>query len=70
MTEPTKAFACAGADIPVTPEEDAYFQEMERKAQPTVQGPPAKAMTYDEYDLHCRMLRGTSFSGRGCDHSF
>ena len=61
VTKPTEDFILAGADIPVTPEEDEYFQQLEMKALPTVPKPQAKAMSFQEYELHCKMLQSGAF---------
>lgn len=61
MTGPAKDFASAGMDIPVTPEEDEYFQQLERTAEPPSAKEPARAMSFDEYELHCKMLRQGAF---------
>lgn len=61
MTGPSKDFAYAGADIPVTPEEDDYFRELEMRDVPTVAKEAPRAMTYDEYEFHCKMLRQGAF---------
>jgi len=71
VSKPAKSdFADVCAHIPVTPEEDEYFRELEMKAQPRPARPPEKAMTYDQYRLHIQTLRGTSRSRFTPDHGF
>lgn len=67
MTDTTQAaFLIAGADIPVTPEEDDFFRELEARAQqaatPLTEAP--QVMTYAEHSLHIQTTRGTSFSSQ------